>query len=46
MAYRNLNKTEEFFDTVEAGLKALPGNANLENMLYAYGIKQGQAAQK
>ena len=46
MAYRNLNKTEEFFDTVEAGLKALPGNANLEKMLYAYGIKQGQAAQK
>lgn len=46
MAYRNLNKTEEFFDTVEAGLKALPGNTNLEKMLYAYGIKQGQAAQK
>lgn len=30
MAYRNLNKTEEFVSTVEAGLKALPGNANLE----------------
>lgn len=46
MAYRNLNKSEEFFQTVEDGLKALPGNANLEKMLYAYGIKQGQAAQK
>ena len=46
MAYRNLNKTEEFVSTVEAGLKALPGNANLEKLLYSYCIKQGQAAQK
>ena len=46
MAYRNLNKPDEFFKTVEAGLKALPGNKNLEKVLYSYGIKQGQAAQK
>lgn len=46
MAYRNLNKTDEFVATVEAGLKALPGNANLEKLLYSYCIKQGQAAQK
>lgn len=46
MAYRNLNKTEEFVSTVEEGLKALPGNANLEKLLYTYCIKQGQAAQK
>lgn len=46
MAYRSLNKSEEFFKTVEEGLKAFPGNANLEKMLYSYGIKQGQAAQK
>lgn len=46
MALRNLQKTDEFIATVEAGLKALPGNANLEKLLYAYGIKQGQLAQK
>lgn len=50
MAYRNLNKTEDFLTTVEEGLKAIPdGNknkANLEKLLYAYCIKQGQAAQK
>ena len=46
MAYRNLNKTDEFVATVEAGLKALPGNANLEKLLYSYCIKQGQAAKK
>ncbi len=46
MAYRNLNKTDEFITTVEAGLKALPGNVNLEKLLYSYCIKQGQAAQK
>lgn len=46
MAYRNLNKTEEFISTVTAGLEALPGNENLEKLLYSYCIKQGQAAQK
>lgn len=50
MAYRNLKKTEEFLSTVEAGLKAIPADnknrANLEKLLYAYCIKQGQVAQK
>lgn len=46
MAYRNLGKTEEFLTTVDEGLKELPGNANLEKLLYSYCIKQGQAAQK
>lgn len=50
MAYRNLNKTEEFLATVKDGLKAIPdGNknkTNLEKLLYAYCIKHGQLAQK
>ena len=50
MAYRNLNKTEEFLTTVKEGLKVIPdGNknkTNLEKLLYGYCIKQGQAAQK
>ncbi len=46
MAYRNLNKTEEFVATVKAGLEAVPGNTNLEKLLYSYCMKQGQAAQK
>ena len=46
MALRNLKKTDEFLETVNAGLEALPGNDNLEKLLYAYCIKQGQAAQK
>lgn len=31
MALRNLNKAAEFTATVEAGLKAKPGDADLEN---------------
>ncbi len=50
MAYRNLKQTKEFLETVEAGLKAIPdGNknkTNLEKLLYAYCIKQGQLQQK
>lgn len=50
MAYRNLKKTKEFLETIEAGLKAIPdGNknkTNLEKLLYAYCIKQGQLQQK
>lgn len=50
MAYRNLNQTEDFLRTTEAGLKAIPADnknkANLEKLVYAYCIKQGQAAQK
>lgn len=46
MSLRNLNKAAEFTATVEAGLKVKPGDENLEKLLYAYCIKQGQAAQK
>ena len=50
MAYRNLNNTEEFLKTASEGLKAIPADnknrANLEKLIYAYCIKQGQAAQK
>ena len=46
MALRNLNKAAEFTATVEAGLKAKPGDADLEKLLYVYCMKQGQAVQK
>ena len=50
MAYRNLNNTEEFLKTASEGLKAIPADnknrTNLEKLIYAYCIKQGQAAQK
>ena len=50
MAYRNLKKTDEFINTVKAGLKAIPdGNknkANLEKLLYGYCIKNGQLLNK
>ena len=46
MSLRNLNKAAEFAATVEEGLKAKPGDADLEKLLYVYCIKQGQAAQK
>ena len=50
MAYRNLQKTDEFINTVKAGLKAIPdGNknkSNLEKLLYAYCIKNGQVLNK
>lgn len=46
MALRNLNKVAEFTATIEAGLKAKPGNADLEKLRYVYCMKQGQAAQK
>ena len=46
MALRDQNKAAEFTATVEAGLKAIPENTNLEKLLYVYCVKQGQAAQK
>lgn len=46
MSLRNLNKTKEFTATVAEGLKAKPGDADLEKLLYVYCVKQGQAAQK
>lgn len=45
-AYRKMNKPEEFMATAAEGLKAFPQNANLEKMVYVYGINSGQAAQK
>lgn len=45
-ALRDLNKSDEFSATVEAGLKAFPTNTNLEKMLYGYFMKLGQAEQK
>lgn len=45
-AYRNLNKDAEFMTTIENGLKAFPGNANMEKLLYIQCLKDGQAAQK
>ena len=46
MALRNLNNNDEFLKTVEAGLKAAPGNTNLEKILYSHCMKSAQAAQK
>lgn len=49
MAYRNLNKTEDFLATVEDGFKVVkegPNRVNLEKLLYGYCMKAGQAAQK
>ncbi|OUO53162.1 hypothetical protein B5F77_06390 [Parabacteroides sp. An277] len=45
-AYSKLKKTDEFLATTEAGLKALPGDKDLEKLLYNYCIKEGQAAKK
>lgn len=45
-AYRNLDKDAEFMATIESGLKAFPGNENMEKMLYGQCMKGGQAAQK
>lgn len=45
-ALRDMNKGAEFTATIEEGLKAFPKNANMEKMLYVYGVKGGQAAQK
>ncbi|MDR0995369.1 MAG: hypothetical protein LBL81_03665 [Tannerella sp.] len=46
IALSNLNKTDEFKSTIDAGLKAYPGNKNLEATAYNYFVKAGQAAQK
>jgi len=45
-AYRELNNPTEFVATVKEGLKAFPGNQNLEKMTYAYCMKLAQAEQK
>jgi len=45
-ALRDMDKSDEFSATVEAGLKAFPNNTNLEKMHYGYFMKLGQAEQK
>lgn len=42
----DLKKENEMLATLEAGLKAAPGNAKLENMYGAYYLKKGVEAQK
>ena len=51
ISYRNLNNTKDFIKTATERLKTIsPDNkdhrANIEKLIYAYCIKQGQAAQK
>ena len=45
-ALREAEKTEEFAQAVEDGLKAFPSNTNLASMCYSYFMKLGQAEQK
>jgi pilus assembly protein Flp/PilA len=45
-ALRNMDKADDFKSTVEAGLKAFPGNKNLETLSYGYFMKEGQDADK
>lgn len=45
-AEEELNKKAEMLSTLEAGLKAVPGNAKLENEYGTYFLKKGQEAQK
>ena len=46
MALRTLDKGEEFIATAKEGLKEIPGEANLEKLVYAYCINKGQTAQQ
>ncbi len=45
-ALRELDKTAELKETAETGLKAFPGNKNLESIVYSYFMKEAQAEQK
>lgn len=45
-AEKSMNKTAEMVATLEAGLKAVPGNAKLEAEYGTYFMKKGQEAQK
>lgn len=45
-AEEDLKKEAEMVATLEAGLKAIPGNSKLENMYGTYLLKQGVDAQK
>ena len=46
MALRTLDKGAEFIAAAKEGLKEIPGDANLEKLVYAYCIKTGQTAQQ
>lgn len=45
-AYRDMKNTAEYVETLQAGLKAVPGNATLEKLYAIYYLKEGQAFQK
>lgn len=45
-AYRDLKKNDEYIATLEAGMKAVPGNATLEKLYAIYYLKEGQKYQK
>ncbi len=45
-AEESMNKTAEMLATLEAGLKAVPGNAKLETEYGTYFLKKGMDAQK
>ncbi len=45
-AYRDMNNTAKYVETLKEGLKAVPGNATLEKLYAIYYLKAGQAFQK
>ena len=45
-ALRNMGKTAEMLTTIEAGLKVVPGDNNLENLYAIHYLKEGQKFQQ
>lgn len=45
-AYRDMKNNAKYVETLQAGLKAVPGNATLEKLYAIYYLKEGQAFQK
>lgn len=45
-AYRDMNNNAKYVETLQEGLKAVPGNATLEKLYAIYYLKAGQAFQK
>ena len=45
-ALKDLKKNPEYVETLEAGLKAVPGNKTLEKLYAIYYLKEGQKFQK
>lgn len=41
-ALRNMGKTAEMLTTIEAGLKVVPGDNNLEKLYAIHYLKEGQ----